>query len=121
MARINTVKGLATILVNLEKSSKATAKGVQRGLKKAGLLVQRESQKIVPIDTSNLKASAFTRAKGKGFDTIVSVGYTAAYAIFVHENLDAKHKEGKTAKFLEKPIRTLKDDILEWVKKEAKI
>jgi hypothetical protein len=32
-----------------------------QGLLLGGLFLQRESQKIVPVDTGNLKASAFTR------------------------------------------------------------
>lgn len=35
----------------------------------------------------------------------VQVGYTAAYAVYVHENLEAYHAPGKTAKFLEGPAR----------------
>jgi hypothetical protein len=34
----------------------------------------------------------------------VVVGYTAAYAIFVHEDLEANHPNGE-AKFLERPAR----------------
>lgn len=41
----------------------------------------------------------------KASQASVAVGYTAAYAVFVHENLEAKHKEGKQAKFLEGPAR----------------
>lgn len=37
----------------------------------------------------------------------VTVGYTADYAVYVHEDLTAKHKQGKQAKFLEAPARTL--------------
>jgi len=37
----------------------------------------------------------------------VSVGFTQAYAIFVHEDLTAKHKPGKQAKYLEQPARQL--------------
>ena len=36
----------------------------------------------------------------------VLVGYTAEYAVFVHENLEASHKVGQ-AKFLEEPARKL--------------
>lgn len=36
---------------------------MERALLVAGLRLQRESQKIVPIDTGALKASAFTRAE----------------------------------------------------------
>jgi hypothetical protein len=55
----------------------------------------------------SLKAKA-QKAKN---DTNVSVaiGYTQAYAIYVHENLEAKHPVGQ-AKFLEQPMRQLSND-----------
>lgn len=37
----------------------------------------------------------------------VIVGYTAAYAIYVHENLEAAHNTGQQAKFLEQPALDL--------------
>jgi hypothetical protein len=36
----------------------------------------------------------------------VTVGYTQSYAIYVHENMEAKHPVGQ-AKFLEQPARML--------------
>ena len=44
-------------------------------------------------------------AKARGANVSVVVGYTAAYAVYVHENLEARHKSGKQAKFLEQPAR----------------
>ena len=48
----------------------AKGHGLDKGLFVAGLHLQRESQQLVPVDTGNLKASAFTRLitdnKGKG-------------------------------------------------------
>lgn len=41
----------------------------------------------------------------KKADVSVIVGYTQNYAIYVHENLTARHKPGKIAKYLEKPAR----------------
>lgn len=43
-------------------------------------------------------------------DNNVSVitGYTAAYAVYVHENMEAVHPVGQ-AKFLEQPARTLRN------------
>lgn len=38
------------------------------------------------------------------------VGYTASYAIFVHENLEAFHTVGQ-AKFLEQPAITLRPEL----------
>lgn len=48
----------------------ARGNGLDKGLMLAGLLLQRTSQNLVPVDTGNLKASAFTRLvqrnRGKG-------------------------------------------------------
>lgn len=40
----------------------------------------------------------------------VIVGYTAEYAVYVHENLTARHPVGQ-AKFLEQPLREMKDEL----------
>lgn len=92
MSRAPNVLGLDQLKLNLKKRRADLAPAVARGLKLAGLVLQRESQLIVPVDTGNLKASAFTRASGKGFDAVVNVGYTAAYAMYVHENVEMKLK-----------------------------
>ena len=111
--------------------------GCNRGLKKAGLLLQRESQKVVPVDLGVLKASAFTRETGAGFATVVYVGYTAAYAIYVHELVGMKLKgqprggghKGKywdpqgrgQAKFLEEPARRLAPELRKIILENMKI
>lgn len=92
-------------LEQLEKSLHAKRDAYSRGMKKgvilAALLVQGESQKIVPVDTGNLRASAGTRYVGNGVDKHdAEVFYTAAYAIYVHEDLEARHQPGKTAQFI---------------------
>jgi len=88
---------------------KAHAKGLRIGLKRAGLFLQRESQKLVPIDTGVLRESANTREEGVGFNVAVIVSYGANYALYVHEDLEARHKPGKSAKYLEKPLREKRD------------
>ena len=40
-------------------------------------------------------------------DVEVIVGYTAAYAVYVHEDMNASHPRGGQAKFLEQPAREL--------------
>lgn len=46
------------------------------------------------------------RRRGAEADASVSVGYTQRYALFVHENLNARHPIGN-AKYLEGPARRL--------------
>ncbi len=76
--------------------------------------------KVVPVDTSALKNSApnVTRKEGSGFNTVFIVGYGMDYAVYVHENINARHKPGKMAKFLEIPARYGRDDMAELVMEE---
>jgi len=99
------VQGVKAIQLNIKAHKLATAKGLRKGLLRGGLFLQRESQKIVPVDTNVLRSSASTRAIGLGFNTVVAVGYGTDYGVFVHEDLEARHKPGKQAKFLEQPAR----------------
>lgn len=46
----------------------------------------------------------------------VLVGYTAAYAVHVHEDLQAYHKVGQ-AKYLEEPARLLQPELKEMIVK----
>lgn len=101
------VKGVAELRRMLKKKQREHSRKFAIGVKRAGLWLLRESMKIVPVDTSALKNSApnVTRADGMGWDTVMTVGYGQEYAIYVHEDLNARHKPGKVAKFLETPLR----------------
>jgi CRISPR/Cas system-associated exonuclease Cas4 (RecB family) len=46
----------------------------------------------------------------KDYRSQVVVGYSAPYALFVHENLEAHHPVGQ-AKFLEQPAREFRKDM----------
>ncbi len=138
------ISGLDDIIKNLRRANTQIGRGVARGLKRGGLLLQRASQEIVPVDKGPLKASAFTRnVGGSGFDTDIIVGYTAEYAVYVHEDLEAAHGAAfnekyakqiadsgnksfrsrgvnQQAKFLEQPARELRPVILKIIHQEAK-
>lgn len=137
------VEGLNKILTNLKElplAQGAIGKGIERGLKKSGLLIFREAQKEVPVDTGNLKGSGFTRKlEGAGVSTLIGIGYTAAYGIYVHERLDVAHGReynkkhaveiatgilndrgtNQKAKFLEDPAKRLRGDVLRLISKEV--
>lgn len=48
-------------LTAIIKATRVATESLLKGLMIAGLRLQRESQKRVPVDTGNLKGSAFTR------------------------------------------------------------
>jgi len=131
MASIAKITGIQTVLANLKRADRSLGVRAALGLKAAGLFLQRESQQLVPVDTGNLKASAFTRATGFGKFTTVTVGYTANYAVFVHEKVDMVLKGQKRTtkgrywdpqgraqpKFLEEPSRRLRVQMRAIIKK----
>jgi len=153
------VEGLDRVIRDLNAEVKKIPFRTLRGMIKAGLWIQREAQKLTPVDFGNLKASAFTVWSGKkgappqpsfkvdpehplvavqlaqnhnnvvaseqanvGGDDFVSptveVGFTAFYAIYVHEDLNANHKVG-TAKYLEKAISGNLEQIKRDIREEA--
>lgn len=119
--RMGGVKGVSAVIKRLRKAGKDKQAALERGLVKAGKFLQRESQKIVPVDTGALKNSAFTRKRWAGTKRVdVLVGYTMSYAIYVHENPHATHKKGKTWKFLEIPLRKFKGKLREIIETELK-
>lgn len=146
MADMIKITGIKGVLSKITNTKGKLNQSISRGLVKGGLFLQRESQKIVPVDTGNLRSSAFTR---KLTWDHVKVGYTASYAAFVHENLNAVHGQAfnvkhadkiarnterhagkptgtwsrrgqnQQAKFLETPARTKRTEILRIVANEA--
>jgi hypothetical protein len=108
MSKVIEVYGVKEVLAKLSKADKDVGRGIQRGLIKAGLFLLRESQLIVPVDLGNLKASGATRAEGSGAATVVWVVYTANYAVYVHENLDAAHGKAYNLKYAEQISARLK-------------
>lgn len=116
------VQGIKRLSEQLKARKFATSKGLRKGLYRAGLFLQRESMKIVPIDQNVLRPSAFTRMEEgtNRFNPAVIVGYGTDYAVFVHEDLEARHKPGKQAKFLEQPLREKRARLAEIVEEVIK-
>lgn len=127
------IKGMENVLDNLNNEIKKMNSKPIKGLLKGGLIVEREANKRVPIETGVLRASSYTRKSQDNKQTVV-VGYSSAYAIFVHENLEMKLK-GKPrpsglgvywgpkgeAKFLENALMHRTDDVLNAVRESAKV
>ncbi len=67
--------------------------------------VMNKSKKECPVDTGRLRASGYVFDPMISFDEIIcQLGYATEYAIYVHENLEARHDPPTKAKFLEDPL-----------------
>lgn len=133
---VSKLTGMQTVLRRARQRNRQDSAIAESGLMRAGRFLIRESLKLVPVQFGNLKSTWFVRKSGGGFAAKVRLGYTAGYAIYVHENLDAAHgeafnrkhakaiKEGREfrrgvnqqAKFLERPMREKRAEALAMVR-----
>lgn len=125
---------MGQVLKNLNQELGYIKSGTRAGLLQAGLLVQRRSQPRAPSEHggAGLVGSAYTRFSPED-PNVVEIGYAAAYALYVHENLEQKLKgqprpsglgvywgpEGEP-KFLERPLNESRADILRLVQAAAR-
>lgn len=141
------VTGTSKAQADLKRRRNQFGRNFERGMVKGGSFLFREAQAIVPVDQGPLRASGFVRKSGSGLRTAMRIGYSAEYALQVHEDLDAAHGEGfnikyskeiatkklqpwngkvfhkrgpnQQAKFLEKPAREKRKQIVKIVMDEA--
>jgi len=98
----------------------------------AGLLVEGQSNRRVPVEYGNLRGSSYAR-KAQDDPLAVEVGYTANYAVFVHENLEQKlageprpsglgtYWNPGGPKFLERALNENRDSILAIIQRRASV
>ena len=82
------IEGLDALNKRLSELPKELQAAGERGAFASALMVQGEAQNRVPVEYGNLRGSAYTSKVPKGAET----GFSAEYAIFVHENLEQKLK-----------------------------
>lgn len=121
---------LEEVLRNLNREIDGIKGNTKLGAFKAAKHIQARAVDLTPRDTSNLANSSFARPSRRG----ALVGFTAAYALFVHENMEQKLKglprssgrgvywgpDGQP-KFLETPMKEDRKIILEIMRKEAAV
>jgi ornithine cyclodeaminase/alanine dehydrogenase-like protein (mu-crystallin family) len=120
--KFKNMQGFDKVMYRMDKAIKHTVALSDSGLYAGGLVLQAEAQKLTPVRTGNLKASASTRLIRKGQGRrggLCQVGFSAHYAIYVHENLTAHHNNGQ-AKFLEDAMVTHEKDILHAIRSAMK-
>lgn len=119
-------KQFENVISNLNKEIQKIGNRTIKGLIKAVALIRRDMDKtppLIPVNTGNLRSSWFTstllNSKNK---KVVIAGFSANYAISVHEAVGASFKRPDSgAKFYEVSIKRNKKKVLEIIRDEAKI
>jgi len=82
------IEGMDDLNRALRELAPEVTKEARAGIFAGALIIQAESQKNTPVEYGNLRGSAYTNKLPQGAE----VGYSAAYAIYVHENMEQKLK-----------------------------
>ena len=87
----------------------ATDTAVGQALNAEAQIMMRNSKRLVPVDSGTLRRSGIILPVFReGSNWVILMGYGGAasgYAMDQHERADYRHKEGKTWKYLETPVR----------------
>ena len=105
------IEGFDQLQRTLGRIADNVPKQAARGLGDRADSILKASNRLVPIETGELRDSgSVVDVKRRGDVIEATVEYTADHAAPVHEDLDARHPAGQ-AKFLQEPFlqTTLKD------------
>ena len=112
------LQGLQKTLLNVNKQTSKIKNKTKEGMISAGLHIEAEAKRNTPIDTGNLRASGYTTwDTAPGSALAVEIGFTAHYAIHVHEI--KKNYHGGDWKFLERAIAENEGEILQEIVSRA--
>lgn len=120
MAKQVAISGFDNVLRNLNQKIGMIKSKSRQGLKVAGLIVEGASKRMTPVDTGNLRAGTYTELLEISGNVGVEIGYTANYAVFVHERTELHHNFGQ-AKFLEEALKQNERQILGAIAGKAKM
>ena len=131
------LKGMDQVNANLRREIARIKDRSMKGLINAAIVIRRdmdETPPLIPVDTGNLRASWFTAPVYKLGNPSLIIGFSANYAVFVHENVGAnfqrpirvggklrKRRPGAGPKFLERALIRNHRRILEEIRKHASI
>jgi len=118
-ARRPGVYGGKEILTNLTREIRGIKNRTKAGVHAAGLLVKSRALPKTPVKTGNLRNSAYVISEDTKRGPVAEVGYTASYAVFVHE-IDKNYRApGTSWKYLERAIQESRGDILRLIRDYA--
>lgn len=119
------LRGLNRVVANLNAEIRAIEGRTLKGLLLAVAHVRKEMDNVmpmIPVDTGNLRASWFAIPVNLPAGPAVICGFSANYAVFVHEMIGAAfQRPGAGPKFFQSALRRNHDKILQIIWENAKV
>lgn len=95
-------KGFKKVAREMDKLNRAGKSALTAAIFMESNRIAKDSKKRTPVDTGALRDSIYVKPPRVGQIT-AEIGYSATYAIFVHERTELRHRTGQ-AKFLQTAI-----------------
>lgn len=86
-----TPKSLKRLTRQMSNKLAKIGKVSNEALEEIGVYIKEQSIRNTPVDTGDLVASAYTKFEADKYKPKTIVGYTSNYALYVHEDLEARH------------------------------
>lgn len=96
-----TITGMNELNSALKKVTPKTEAAVKKELDLIVADLQGKAQRLAPVDTGDLRGSAYTEVDG----LIATIGFNTPYALRQHEDMENRHPKGGQAKYLEQPYK----------------
>lgn len=103
-----TLQGIEKLQARLVAGGEKVVPAVAQAMNEEGQLIFDESQDLVPVEFGDLQRSgvlSLAKQVGNALEVEITYGGVAAsYALYVHEDPDARHDEGKSYNYLGGPM-----------------
>jgi hypothetical protein len=113
------VTGLKQIIANLNKARHGIQGAVAAAIYQEGMAIMRDAKVYCPVDTGRLRASGYVAPPESLDDPKVKLGFGVAYALPVHERVEAFHPNGQPL-FLKRAVDEHSAGYVERIGKRAK-
>ena len=120
------LQGMDRVMANLHKELNQMKRGSAQGLLDAVALNHADTERtppLTPVDTGNLRSSWTTRFFRRDKKSVIIFGYSANYALYVHEMIGPVNwsRKNSGAKWFEYAIKRNFNRILAIIAGRAKI
>ena len=123
MSNQREIQSFNTVMMNLNEAIDRIAGASLKGLIKGAVIIRADMDRtppMIPVDTNNLRSSWFTSTAYSNDKPTVYLGFTANYAVYVHEMINANFQRPDSgAKFFEASLKRNGEKILQIIREEA--
>ena len=105
------ITGLAELKAKIKAMPAIAEAAAHAELKKVTLDLQGKAQQLAPLDTGDLRGSAFSEVEGLDGTT----GFAEVYALRQHEHVEYRHPKGGQALYLQEPYEANREKYIKGV------